>query len=252
MSGLIDNWLRDKYTGGSPGSARFKDDRGEYHASSVSQCPRRWYWDFKRETKDEWSPYFELGRMFEKLHGRALRWKYESYRVKQDVEITIHLDDDITVVGESDWVVFEEGARYNIDKVVLNQDGTRDAITESGDVVEYNSDIMKVIETKTTKKIEWREKYGYKKKHLYQLQTYMWAMGVRGEIVYLTRNELDEIVFSFDRDSFIESDMEIRVKRHHNNLEEDEPPDTDPLTDRACKYCEWKDDCKKRGGSRWE
>lgn len=252
MSEIIDSWLEDKYTGNQPDSARFRDERGEYHASNVSQCPRRWYWDFTRETEDTWSPYFELGRVFELIYGRALRWNFGSDRVKQDVNIVINIDDDIRVVGESDWVVFEEGARYKIDTVILDQDGTRRAITDSGDEIEYGGDVMKVIETKTTKKISWRRKYGHKPQHLYQVQTYMWAMDAPGEIVYMTRNELDEMIFEFERSRQIEQDIEIRVRRHHQNLLDDEPPDTDPLTERMCKYCEWKSSCEERGGSIWE
>lgn len=252
MGNLIDRWIEDKYTGSSPDDDRFKDQRGEYHASSVSQCPRKWYWDFTREQEDEASVYFELGRVFEKIYGRALTWEFGDDRVKQDVRITIYLDDDISVVGESDWVVFEEDGRFDIDEVILKQDGTRQAVTNSGDILEYNSDIMKVIETKTTKKIEWRKKYGHKPQHLYQLQTYMWAMGVKGEIVYMTRNELDEMVFEFERDEQIEQDIEIRVRQQHNNLDSERVPDTDPITDRKCNYCEWKDSCQELGGSRWE
>lgn len=252
MSDLLDNWLEDKYTGDQPDDARFKDTRGEYHASNVSQCPRRWYWDFKREGEDSWSPYFELGRVFERIYGRALEWQYGEDRVKQDVGVTIQLADDIEIVGESDWTIFEDGARYEIDEVILNQDGTRDALTEQGELIDYGSDIMKVVETKTTKNIKWRRKYGYKPQHLYQVQTYMWPMSCPGEIVYMTRNELDEMVFEFDRDEQIEQDIQIRAQRHHMNLLQDDPPDTDPISERQCKYCEWRDECEQMGGSRWE
>jgi len=252
MSDLIDRWLESKYTGGEPDGARFRDERGEYHASNISNCPRRWYWDFERESEDSWSPYFELGRVFEDVYGRALRWEHGDDRVKQDVNIEIRIDDDTRIVGESDWTVFKESARYEIDKVTLRRDGTRDAVTHAGDVVEYGRDVLKVVETKTTKDIDWRRRYGHKPSHLYQLQTYMWAMDCPGEIAYMTRNELDEMVFDFERDGQVEQDIEIRTTRHHANLLDDEPPDTDPVTDRRCKYCEWRSECESLGGSRWE
>lgn len=273
MMATIDPYLRDKYTGDHPDSDRFKDERGEYHASNVSNCPRYWWWQFKRDGEDDWSPYFELGRQFELIYGAALAWEYGDFddsdlklkkpweianecdRVRQDVNIKILIDDEITITGESDWVVFREGKRYDIDRVVLDRTGDepeRTVVLDDGSIEEYDDDILKVVETKTTKKIEWREKYGHKKKHQYQLGVYMWAMDSMGELVYMTRNELDEMVFEFTRNPQIESDIEIRVRRHHQNLLDETPPDTDPLTDRACKWCEYKDECQSIGGSHWE
>lgn len=251
MSDLIEQWLEDKYTGDQPDGSRFKDEQGEYHASNVSQCPRKWFWDFTRETEDTWSPYFELGRLFEKIYGRALEWKFGPSRVKQDVGIEIHISDDMVIVGESDWVVFEEDFEYQVEKVILKQDGSREAVRHDGTRGEYQGEIQKVIETKTTKDISWRERYGHKQQHLYQVQTYMWAMDCPGEIAYMTRNELNEMVFEFERSEHIEQDIEIRVRRHDSNLTMNQAPDTDPLTERACEYCEWNDECEELGGSRW-
>lgn len=288
---MIEDWIRDKYTSDTPDDARFKDIRGEYHSSNMAQCHRRWYWDFKRETEDDWSVYFELGRMFERAYGRALRHEYGEDRVKQDVQVEIRRD-DFTIVGESDWVVFKEDVD-RVEKVILHEDGSRECILEDeispirkaledvreqinttdrlsfnadhvidnildslGEPVEsrqdYRGQVEKVIETKTTKKIEWRRKYGHKPQHLYQVQTYMWAMDAPGEIVYMTRNELDEMTFTFDRDDKIENDIHIRALQHHRNLDSDEIPDTDPIKERRCKYCEWNSECKEIGGTRWD
>lgn len=267
---VIENYLRGKYTGGSPDGDRFKDVRGEYHASNVANCPRDWYWNFKRDGDDDWSPYFEIGRMYEVMYGSALIWEYadvteeqlktmkpwelieEAERVKQDVGITIHIDDEIEITGESDWVVFRESGNYDIDHVVYDKRTDERHAIADGEKVEYDTDILKVIETKTTKKIEWREKYGHKKPHQYQLASYMWAMDTMGEIAYMTRNEWDEMVFDFTRDPQIEQDMEIRVKRHHQNLTNETPPDTDPIVERQCKYCSWREECKMVGGSVWD
>lgn len=286
---LLEDYFEDKYTGNSDG--RFRDQIGEYHASNVSNCPRAWYWDFTREGEDSWSPYFELGRMFERMYGRALKWKYGD-RAKQDVQIEIEIADDITIVGESDWVIFEEDAP-RVDKVILKQDGSREFIEDDDRIdilsqlkdlryslnsteringtfnkiidkleeaigeprranFNYDGQIEKVIETKTTGELKWRRKYGYKDKHLYQLSTYMWAFDAPGDIVYMTRNEADMMTFEFTRDEQIERDIEIRARAQDRNLKTEEVPDTDPLNENACKWCEWKAECKLMGGSRWE
>lgn len=250
---IINDWLKAKYTDRDDEDDRFKDEIGEYHASRTGRCPRRWYWDFNKQTEDSWSPYFELGNVFEGIYGDALKWKFGEERVKQDVMIRIILEDDIELVGESDWTVFVTDAE-RVEEVVLDKRGDEEerwAVNEDGEEVDYNGNVMKVIETKTTKKIEWREKYGYKPKHLYQLQSYMWAMDAHGEIVYMTRNELDEKVFEFGRNPKVEMDIELRVRNHDEALKTDEVPGTDPLEERACKYCPYKDDCKATGGERW-
>lgn len=249
---LIDSWLEAKYTGNQPDDDRFKDTRGEYHASNISNCPREWYWQFKEEGEDTWSPYFELGRMYEQMYGRALQWQFGE-RARQDVNVEIHLDDDIVIVGESDWVVFEDDAPCNIAKVKLTQDDERVAVLDDGTERPYKDEIMKVIETKTTKSVGSKKQYGYSDSHLYQLQTYMWTFDTPGEIVYMERNDASEVVFEFERNASIEQDMEIRVRRHHRNLLNDSPPDTDPLNPQwDCKWCDHKDRCKVIGGSRWE
>lgn len=291
---VLQSWIKAKYTGEQPDDDRFKDVRGEYHSSNVAQCHRRWYWDFKREDdNDDWSVYFELGRMFERAYGRALKHHYGEDRVKQDVMIEIRRE-EFDIVGEADWVIFEEDINHRVDKVILHEDGTRtfleedrvsqirdslddlkqsisecDQISFDADSVigklqdaisthnqaefQYTGQIQKVIETKTTKKIEWRERYGHKPQHLYQVQCYMWAMDCPGEIAYMTRNELDEMVFEFERDKKIETDIHIRCLEHHRNLAEDGiVPETDPIKDNRCKYCDYKSECQVHGGSRWK
>ena len=289
---LLNDYFQDKYTGDHPDDERFTKEPGEYHASQVSNCHRYWYWDFTRQGEDDWSPYFELGRMFETMYGRALRWKYGDNRVQQDVEFEMHLSDDVTLVGESDWVIVEEDTEP-IDKVIIDQDNHREFVRRDpkvdlrerldnlrqdvnslgrvpgnvNDVVDnlkdylgepreetyhYDGQIEKVIETKTTKKIEWRQKYGHKRNHQYQLACYMWAFDAPGEIVYMTRNEADQMVFEFERDVKVETDIEIRALKHHRNLINDTVPGTNPMTENQCKYCEYEDSCKEIGGSRWQ
>lgn len=249
---VIDSYIEGKYGSDSaPDSDRFKDELGEYHASQVSNCPRKWFWKFKDPKDNDPSVYFELGRVFETIYGRALRWQFGDARVRQDVGIEIHVDDEITIVGESDWTVFKEGMPQ-VEKVILHEDGSRTCILPNGDEREYNNEVERVIETKTTKDVNWKLKYGYSKGHHYQLQTYMWAMNAPGLIAYMSRNELDEVIFDFERDDFMEADMEIRTRRQHQNLKDDEVPETDPMNEQECKYCNWREECKALGGEVWD
>lgn len=278
---LIDRWLEARYTGESPGSDRFKKRIGEYHASSIGKCPRQTFFKFTRETTDDWSPYFELGNTFEITYGSALCWEYgdisdalltklsneeiieQSRRVFQDVMVDIIVDSekDVRITGESDWTVLKQDAEYMVDihgrpqHVKLCEDGTRVLTWDDGHQTEYeeeDSPFFKVVETKTTKKISWRKKYGHKEEHEFQVGTYMMAMGCKGEIAYMTRNELDEMVFPMEVDEGRRKDIELRARMLDHKLKVDELPDATPPRENQCKWCDWSDECELEGGSRWE
>lgn len=273
----IDDWLESKYTGDTPGPDRHERRGGEYHASGIGKCLRQNYYKFTEEGTDDWSPYFELGNQFELTYGAALAWHYGTFsqrqlkkltneqlitlcpRVVQDVTCNIHLGEDKMITGEADWCVLEPGAG-NVSHIELYEDGSRridyaDGAYEIIDETEYTP-VQLVIETKTTRKIEWRKKYGYKHEHKYQVGTYMLAFEADGEIAYMTRNELDEMIFEFDYeeerdDSFFE-DVKLRAQILDHKLGNDELPEADPPRDNICKYCDWKDECKEAGGKRWD
>ena len=271
----IDNWLEAKYTGGTPGPDRHESKERVFHASSIGKCPRQNYYKRNMETSDEWSPYFELGNQFEFTYGAALAWWYGNFspddlkrldnsqiiemcnRVVQDVTCTIEID-DITITGEADWVILKEG-EGEVSHVELRDDGSRRIDYTSGayEIIGEDEDtpIERVIETKTTKKISWRKKYGHKTEHQYQVGTYMWAFQSDGEIAYMTRNELDEMIFEFeyvelDVDNFFE-DIQLRAQMMQHKLNVQELPEADPPRDNVCKYCDFKTECKSSGGKRW-
>lgn len=250
--GLLDEWLEDKYTGDRPGDERFRNEVGEYHASHVGKCLRETFYKFTKGRPDDWSPYFELGNRFEDIYGQALKWKFGNKRVVQDVTCDIQIDDDIVLTGESDWVVIS--AQENVpDHVTLHQDGTRTVtFRDGGERHGEGTPIDKVVETKTTKDISWCEQYGHKTAHEYQVRTYMWAFDCTGEIAYMTRNELDEMVFDFERSDTMETDIELRVRELHYSLINESIPDADPPYDGACKWCDFKPECRIEGGTRWE
>lgn len=265
----VEDWLKAKYLGDSPGSDRFQNVHGEYHASSF-KCVRQSYYKYTREREDEWSPYFELGNRFEDIYGAALAFQYSDVdddelaylsneeliertpRVAQDVTCNIVIDEGVHLTGESDWVVLEEGFDQAPNHVELRQDGTRRIEWEDGhETYSQSSPIDRVVETKTTKKREWREEYGHKKEHEYQVRTYMWAFDCVGEIAYIIRNDLDELVYDFERDENIEKELEIQTRMLHMKLDEEELPDADPARPGICKWCDWKAECKVEGGTRW-
>lgn len=249
---VIQNYLDDKFLGN--GSDRFKDERGEYHASAVTRCPRRWKWQFKRGTPDESSPYFELGNLYEDIYGRALRTKYGSDRVVQDVNCEIHFG-DFSITGESDWCILPEGPEFVPDKVEHwpKEDRPRRVETDRGHVLEQDdTGIDHVIETKTIGNADWVGKYGVKTKYSYQCRTYMWAFGVDGVVAYMERDDLSEVVVELERDSIIESDIEVRCIIHHRNLGEDVPGRATPEEDKECDWCHFQDECEEIGGERWD
>lgn len=271
--GVVEEWIEAKYGVDAPGSERFKREIGEYHASSVGKCPRQVFYMFRDDYRSEASVYFELGREFEELYGAALAWRYGDFsheelkqfsnrelidacdRVLGDVECTIEVpyrDHFIQLEGESDWVILAKG-QNEIDRVDLTADGDRYVTFDNGEKnVLEDVGIEKVIETKTTKEIGWRQKWGHHQDHEYQLRTYMWAFDCPGELVYLTRNALEEMVFEFTQHPIKQRDLELRVQRLHLKLSENELPDAAPPRDNICKYCEWHDECQSEGGTRWQ
>lgn len=253
MDSVVSEYINDKYGSDAPDSDRFKNEIGEYHASEIGTCERRLKWKFERNPQSDPSPYFELGRMYERMYGRALRNKYGDDRVLQDVEVEIHVTDDITIVGESDWCVLREPYDGDTLKYVLHTDGTRvemrDNETREVDIGEQL--VEKVIETKTTKAIKWKQMYGHSDGHEYQIGVYLWAIGVPGYIVYMERNDASEVSFSIPYNKMLCRDIELRARRHHKNMQSDVLPPTTPLSDQQCKYCPFTDECKQIGGSQW-
>lgn len=251
---VISDYLTDKFIGNSTGGdSRFRNERGEYHSSSIGKCPRRWKWEFERGTPDEASPYFELGPIYEDIYGEALRSKYGDERVVQDVECTIHFE-DFEIVGESDWVVIEEAPDY-IPKHVShwpNEDRSRRVEGQRGHIFDEDPNIDHVIETKTIKDADWVGRYGVKTKYAIQCRTYMWAFGVPGQVAYMERNDLSERVVPLSREKLQEQDIFLRALRQHRNLGDDRLPRANPEDPHDCEYCHFESECRAEGGQRWE
>lgn len=272
--GRIDRFLERRFVlGQRDDDQRFQGVPEVRHASNVGKCQRQNYYKLKRETEDTYSPYFELGNRFEDIYGAVLASEYGDFDhdeisnlnnnqliqqcdvVQQDVGCTIHLGNNdgefVTISGESDWVVQYPDTKP-VDHVTLYQDGRRIVKYQDGTVDEPDRvPINFVIETKTST-VKWREKYGHKFEHEYQVGTYMWAFDSTGEIVYIERDDLSEIVFEFSYDQDRRDDIAFRSKILHKKTINDELPEANPPRDNICKYCDFNDECKIEGGARWE
>lgn len=277
--GRIERFLETRYVlGDRKDDERFRDIPRIRHASSIGKCQRQNWYKLKHDKSNEYSPYFELGNRFEDIYGAVLVSQFDdsfdaddvanmenhelieqSDVVLQDVSCNIQLgeghdSEDVIVTGESDWVVMYDGEKP-VSHVELFEDGTRRVEYTDGQEQLLEEDettgIRLVIETKTSS-IKWRKKYGHKFEHELQVGTYMWAFDAQGEIVYMERDDLSEKAFEFTRDEDREQTIEFRALELHRRLLMDEPPDANPPRDNVCKYCDFKDQCKVTGGSRWE
>lgn len=266
--GIIDNFLDAKYGDGGPGSDRFKVDPSEVHASDTSVCQRKHWFRHEYGRVNEASPYFELGRMFEMLYGAALAFEHDpavtpqtlvkhhpwtigegSKLVRQDVKIEIEVTDDVSIVGEVDWVVLSQGIQLN--KVTLHQDGSRTEQVTSLEPRAYTGAVEKVVETKTKKNVDWVIKQGADKKHKYQVYPYMQALDAPGEIAYMQRNDWEEYVVPVEMTDNDWLDVEVRVRQLGEVTGQEEVPAATPLEESACKWCSFKEQCKANGGSRY-
>jgi len=274
LDALIPKWLEAEYIDRyDPG--RHASVASDVHASHVAECQRKEYWSHENGKSPEASPYFPLGNDIEDRYGDALREEFGDKRVRQDVGCTIFLpkrDEDgyIRLVGESDYVVFENPAPgrghvvYDVDTGARFARGSYNEETEgyptrtealSWDT--YTGCIERVVETKTTKKLEWLDRYnrrGFKPKHRYQLGTYQRAFDAPGELTYITRNELDERRYFVPQEPSVWLEIMQRTYLHHSNRGGDVIPETDPLHDTsACvRFCPFANECEKVGGSVWD
>lgn len=249
---VIGDYLVDKFTGSDDDDGRFKDTRGEYHASRTGKCPRKWQWIFEKERPDEASPYFELGPIFEDIYGEALKCRYGDDRVLQDVGCELRFE-DFMIVGESDWVVLAEDAEYTPELVIRDEEGGRHVMTkEAPKLVDLDGMIDHVIETKTIKTISYVDRYGVGRDYLYQLSTYMWAFDCPGQVSYMERNDLSERVVPFEREKMRETDIFLRAQEQHEALDSSMIRAADPPSDKTCEWCHFTDECQEIGGKRWD
>jgi CRISPR/Cas system-associated exonuclease Cas4 (RecB family) len=273
---VVQDYIQAKYSAGGPGSERFEPDPTEVHASQLSDCQRKRFWKHERAHDADPSPYFELGRVFELLYGAALAHAHDpaigehelkanqpwgvaamSDRVVQDVSVTIELDAG-AITGECDWVVLDPecpaardpGSYGELDAVTLREGGSREALFASGDGMAYDrSWVRKVVETKTKKDLSY---LGTEpdEKHRYQVYPYMRAMDCPGEVAYMQRNDFAERTMPVELDDATWVDCVVRATEHMRNYGSDELPPTTPL-DGECRWCPYKQECKREGGSAW-
>jgi hypothetical protein len=253
---------------------RHKRVQHDVHASKIGKCQRRMYWLHEIGKNPESSPYFPLGNMLEDFYGRALRERFGDKRVRQDVGCTIFLpapgrEGCIRIVGESDWVVFNQNAAGRGHVAVL-PDGSRVArssydeekegyptVEQAESWDEYDGCIDRVVETKTTTRLNYLDRYnrrGYDPVHLQQLTTYQHAFDAPGELTYVVRNDLEERRYSVPLDASVWGQVKARAMTQWSNRLSDTIPVTDTLNDQTgCeKMCPFVDKCKKVGGSQWD
>ena len=277
----IEGYLQDKYSAGGPGSERFDPVDDEVHSSQLSDCQRKRKWKHDRGTRADPSPYFELGRIFEMMYGAALAHEHDPGIETNDlkrhppweiVEMTTHVVQDVnvdidlggvSVVGECDWVVLDESCPAAhaheehgvLEEVQVTESGGRGARFGEGQTYDYEQDwVQKVVETKTTKDLDWKRKRGADDKHVYQVYPYMHALMTEGEIIYMQRNDWEELVFPLEYDADKWLDCVVRARTHARNqkAEENVVPPTSPLDDSECRWCDFSHECANVGGSRWE
>lgn len=271
---MVDDYLQAKYssgwdeTGNGPESERFEVTEGEIHASRVAECERQhWLRENGDEQTSSVSPYFELGRMMEVVHGAILAYRYDSKItgdvlknhppwevaemsdvVQQDVDIAIEIceindGNTLKIVGQTDWVVFRE-REYVFDKITLKLDGTREAILPDGSVVEVTDPagaVKRVYETKTIGETGMLMQGGLepKEKHQYQVESYMRAIGQEATVAYLERDTLDEVSIDVSPDELLWEDIRVRTLRKHKNRQyPNSPPPHSPLNSYQGRYCD--------------
>lgn len=263
MTDMMMDYIEAKYGTGGPDSDRFENHDHEVHTSQIADCQRKLFLDRREDVEAGASVYFELGRVFEVIYGAALAWQHGDLsredvafnkpwelpglvdRVQQDVNIHIEFADGATVPGESDWVVYEEGAEP-LDEVRLDYETGERVAVRDGEESEYGGEVQEVIETKTKNDVSQLD--GPKTKHFYQLYGYMVALDAPGHVAYVERDDLSLREYHVERQDKYDMDLEYRVRQHVRNLRGDEEPDTNPASKWMCYYCEHRDGC---GGSLW-
>lgn len=273
MTDIFEDYLFAKYAKGGPDSDRFEDSDDEIHTSEVGRCQRRLWYERRHPQGAEYSPYFELGRVFEVLYGAALAWRYGDLdeadladnkpwelagmvdAVEQDVNIRIGLD-GFSIPGEADWVVYREGvldevaAHGGVDLVELNcgdlaRGGRRVTYDDGHQVVLEEGEptpVDTVVETKTIKDLSILGG-SPKESHHHQLWGYMWALNAPGRWAYMVRDDLETVHHEQPLDESLFTDVELRARQHRRNLAEDEYPVANPSNKWECHWCPHRNDC---------
>lgn len=265
---VIDSYLDAKYGDGGPGSGRFEPDPSEIHASSISTCQRKHFFRSRDGRVNEVSPYFELGRVFEMMYGAALAYEHDpsvtkqvlskhppwvvaekSSIVRQDVNVTIEVNDEVSIIGEADWCVLSEGVLLN--EVKLHADGSQTQQVGTAKEVPYDGLVEKVVETKTTKNLDWKKTHGADEGHKFQVYPYMKCFDSDAEIAYMCRNDWGEYVVPVELSNAEWMDVELRAQNLSNVMQQDEVPIPTPIEESDCKWCNFKEECKTNGGSKY-
>lgn len=216
---ILKKFLENKY--GNREEDFWEPEIGTYHASELSDCPKKIYLDKtgeESETDSSSYPYFLLGNMLERQYFYALKSYYGSDHVKNDVRISIELNEDvqkspIEIVGQTDPVL-----------------------------VDYNLEPKRVFEVKTIKNLHYVEEEP-KMGHYMQITPYLKVLKCPGTIVYIKRDDLSTLVHDVSFDPELFSERVEEIKKVHNAIINKTPPPAEPREQWQCKWCDYKEAC---------
>jgi len=195
---------------------------GHYNASELGTCYREWFWRYTNplEINDETQMIFNMGHMYHSFVDEVLE-KSKNIEVIHNEKSLLLLD------NKSDCVV-----HGRVDNVVNYND------------TEY------ILDTKSTKSVEWAEKFPTSEDYLMQLNIYMKFFNIKkGALLYIEKATLKTYLKELNYDKkYLDMALQ-RIGVIDKHLKENKLPIAEGSLDSKkswkCRFCVYKDDCDK-------
>jgi CRISPR/Cas system-associated exonuclease Cas4 (RecB family) len=197
---------------------------GRYYPSEIGNCLRKIWFTYKqpKEIDKEKLKVFQVGLMLHDFIADVLRSdKTPEVRLVQS-EFPFRLNfPEFTISGRVDDVLIVEEDKQKI-----------------------------LVEVKSTKMLSMVKEPS--PSHVTQLQMYMHALKIpNGMILYVEKPSLKTIQFPIKYDPDQIKQIVERFQRLHYSLKSDRIPDPEAKLSKGmewmCKYCEYREECKKAG-----
>lgn len=214
---VFDDFLEERY---SPKKDSFwTPETGRYHASDTSKCLRAIYYKHvygPRGSKSSY-PNFHIGNKIEDMAKEILSKYYGWDFIKNSIRIKIGVE-DFEIVGQTDLVLLG-----------------------------YNMGVLDMFEIKSTSGISY-VKGSPKDIHVMQTHPYMKALGLDScKIIYLQKSDfqVEAHKVKFDENKYNKGID--RIKKLHNHIKEEKPPEPKPYASFQCGWCNYSPLCPKGG-----
>lgn len=211
---------------------RHRRRQGVYHASSYGCLRKRWY-SWRGVVKSEWDSFpsgiGHRGEIIEENVEEALKEKMNE--ILRETKMS-NVTGDVTI--ENEYPIVEE-IKYGESEFFIT--GQTDPY-----VINDDDEVIEIIEVKSTLNIPDDPKWY----HLWQLQTYLNAVGVEnGTILYVNPSDWNVRVFDINKDVELWKMIKTHHALFHLYIRDNELPPKSPMESGECDGCPYRGHCMR-------